>query len=302
MDIRELYPALESAHYALDALSHQAIFTDASLAGINKSEIGLLVFLPNLEPNPITPTLLHTRYPNISSDLFLSSLISLYKSGLLVQLPANEFHISNIGSQTIHRLEKRTSDILAGISPLPVNDLMDLASRLKEIADACFNAGTPPGNWCIQFARKHSAGSGSPVMCRIEQFLKELMAFRDDAKLCVWKAYSVSGHAWDILTVLWLEQKLQTQQLITKIESRGFSTEQTFQALDQMSKKGLVLTGNEEIRIAPFGAEVRKIAEDTIDRYYYATWKSFPEKELEQLLHLLNLFHKNIPVLSEISY
>ncbi|MCX6055272.1 MAG: hypothetical protein NTZ74_10230 [Chloroflexi bacterium] len=299
MELKELYLVARSADLALKLLIQQTIRLEDSFARLNPSEIDLLPFLRNLEPDAITATLLNHRYPNTAPVFFQTYLNHLHKAGILIQLPGNLFYISDTGAKRIRQFEKQKSEILEGISPLPVNDLMDLASRLNEITDACLKIGTPSGNSCIQFSRMRILELDPPLMYRIYGFLNEWVAFRSDAESAVRKGYDVSGHVWDILTILWVERKLPVDRLVEIIINRGFSSIETDQSIELICKKGWCGIENREIHITSFGIEIRTIAEETIDHYYYSPLKNFSIQYLQQVRQMLILFHRNTPVLDE---
>ena len=56
-------------------------------------------------------------------------------------------------------------------------------------------------------------------MVRIDQFFSELRAYRDDSHLAAWRGYENNGHAWDILTLLWVEDKLPVKAVNEKLET-----------------------------------------------------------------------------------
>ena len=62
--------------------------------------------------------------------------------------------------------------------------------------------------------------------------------------------------------------------------------DQTQAAVDQLVKKGWVTIEHEILSITAFGAEIRKIAEETTDRYYYAPFRKFDEDYLERTIEL----------------
>ena len=47
----------------------------------------------------------------------------------------------------------------------------------------------------------------------------------------------------------------------------------------------------------PFGSEVRRIAEDTTDRYYFTPWRGIAEEKITALKDLVNEFRRGIPEL-----
>jgi hypothetical protein len=188
---------------------------------------------------------------------------------------------------------------LAGITPQSALDLMNLASRLKEMVDLCLKVGEPPETWSLEKVHKLDPGSGASVMVRIGQFLSEIAAYHDDSLLSTWKAYGVSGQAWEIVTILWMENKLNIDFMNERIKSRGFSAEQTSEAFAQLAKRGWITQSEADLKITPFGAETRKIAEDTTNRYFFAPFKDMTRTEMETTIELLINFRRSIPGVSD---
>ena len=184
---------------------------------------------------------------------------------------------------------------LGGIQTLPVTKMMDLASRLKELADTCLTASDPPGTWCIQHKRRMDPGSGSPMMARIFQFLAELRAFRDDAHLASWHGIESDGHAWDILTYLWIEKESSFESICRALKRRGNLPERTQQAVDMLAQKGWLTKEDSILRITSTGSEIRRTAEATTDRYYLEPFRRFPEIELERTLDLIEEHRRGLP-------
>ena len=149
--------------------------------------------------------------------------------------------------------------------------MMDMASQMKEIVDACYAATEPPAKVQLNMQRKMTPAGTIPMMARINQIARELKAYRADAHQSAWQAYGVQGHAWEILTALWQGKKMNVDDLHKSLAHRGFTMEDTFNSISDLSRRGWVLNGNDDLSITPFGSEVRRIAEDTTDRYYFQT-------------------------------
>jgi hypothetical protein len=278
-EIKELYPALQAAYHSLTPVYEPALLSASESAGLTPSEVSILLAVLTFEPIPISAQLLNIRSPYTSPAYYHNILIKLKEKGMLESIGDKQFHITSLGLTSIKTILKSAYNAMSSIQPLLVIDLMDFASRLKESSDVCYKASEPPGKWCIQHARKLDPGTGSPVMVRIDQFLTELCAYRDDAHLAAWQSYEENGHAWDILTLLWLEN------------SRV--------AIVQLSKKGWIISKNDSFEITPFAGEIRKIVEETTDRYYYAPLKFINQNELEQFLQFLKDFRKGLPSYAE---
>lgn len=295
MSLKDFYPALEMAYHTLGAVYAPAIQSGCLAAGLNTGEFFLLTALPSFMPDPISVKLLQVRGAYTAPEFYEAELRSLEKKEMLENVGCRQYQLTPLGANTIKTVMQSIHAALAGIQPLPVTEMMDLASRLKEYADACLSAPEPPGVWSIQHSRRTDPGTGAPVMVRIEQFMTELSAFRDDAHLAAWRSYESNGHAWDILTLLWTEKEMYTEEISNKLKRRGNSMEQTRLAVESLIKKGWVTQDQEVVQITPFGADIRKIAEETTNRYYYSPLKNFSETEIDQTIELIEKFRRALP-------
>lgn len=295
MSLKDFYPAIEAAYHTLSVVYAPAIQSGCATAGLSAGDFFLLTALPSFLPDPISVKLLQVRGAYTAPEFYEAELRSLEKKGMLENVGSQQYQLAQLGKDTINGIMQSIHAALAGIQPLPVMEMMDLASRLKEYADACLSAPEPPGVWSIQHSRRVDPGRGAPAMVRIEQFLTELCAFRDDAHLAAWRSYESNGHAWDILTLLWIEKEMYTEEISNKLKRRGNSMEQTRLALENLVKKGWVTQDQEVVQITPFGEDIRKIAEETTNRFYYTPLKNFSESDIDQTIELIEKFRRALP-------
>jgi len=295
MSLKELYPAIESAYHALEPVYAPALQEGCVSAGLSGPEFFMLLALPTFHPDPISAKILQVRGAYTSLERYEFLLTSLQSKNLLESIGDQTYNLTVVGQRTIKEIMQPVYAALSGIQALSVTEMMDLASRLKDCADACLAAPEPPGTWSIQHTRRMDPGSGASMMVRIEQFLTELTAFRDDAHLAAWRSYEINGHAWDVLTLLWVEKGLTVEEINSKLKRRGNSLDQTQAAVSQLSKKGWVVVEGALVQISPFGTEIRQITEETTNRYYYIPFKSFRDLEVKQLIELLNKFRRSLP-------
>lgn len=296
MSLKDLYPAIEAAYHALEPLYAPSLQEGCVSAGLSGPEFYLLLALPSFHPDPVNAKILQIRGAYTSLERYEFLLKSLQSKNLLESIGDQSYALTNVGQRTIKEILQPVYAALSGIQALSVTEMMDLASRLKEYTDACLTAPEPPGTWCIQHTRRITPEAGASMMVRIEQFLTELTAFRDDAHLAAWRSYEISGHAWDILTLLWVEKSLPVDEVNAKLKRRGNTLEQTLTAVNQLSKKGWAVLNEEKIaQISPFGIEIRQIAEETTNRYYYMPFKAFSDTEVKQTIELLTKFRRSLP-------
>lgn len=296
MSLKDLYPSIESAYHAMEPLYAPALQEGCVSAGLSGPEFFILLALPSFHPDPICARTLQIRGAYTSLEWYDFLLNSLQSKNLLERIGDQSYALTAVGHRTIKEIMQPVYAAISSIQALSTTGMMDLASRLKEYADACLTAPEPPGTWCIQHARRISPTSGISMMVRIEQFLTELTAFRDDAHLAAWRSYEISGHTWDALTLLWVEKSLHIEEINAKLKRRGNTLEQTNAAISQLSKKGWVVLSEENIaQISPFGTEIRQIAEETTNRYYYIPFKCFSDAEVKQTIDLLTQFRRSLP-------
>jgi hypothetical protein len=284
---------------SLESLSIHALTEIESKQKLNDSELSLFRTLPAFNPGAITPPLLSTIFPFSSINLIKEQLALLVKKGLLLPTKENYFALTREGDALSLWITKEVNNALSGVLPLPALRMMDMASQMKEIADSCYAATEPPAKLQLTLQRKLIPAGTIPMMARIRQITRELIAYRADAHQTAWQAYGVSGHSWEILSTLWQEKKQNVDVLHGSLAQRGFSMEETLNSINELSRRGWVLNSNEDVSITAFGSEVRSIAEDTTDRYYFGPWQKFSDTRITTLKELVEEFRRGIPVLVE---
>lgn len=298
MVYKELYPAIEAASYALSPIVEPVVERMCNWFGLPRQEIFILTAVPTFEPDPVSVRLLNVRSPYTSPEHYRKILEGLAKNGMLHATGDESYRLTEAGLQTVKEFMQALHTTMSGFQPLPVTMMMDLASRLKDLADSCLEAPEPPGTWCIRHARRLDPGRKAPMLARVDQFFDELRAYRDDAHLAAWHGYEENGHAWDILTYLWVEKQAVLGVINQALSKRGNSMEETLTAVSGLIRKGWVSREGDRLNITPFGREIRRTAEATTDRYFLVPLRRFAEPELERSIELIDDYRKGMPVLT----
>jgi len=294
MDLKELYPAFKTASEAMADICDPVFAEYAEKFHISRQEICILTAAPTFEPHPVSPDILNIRSPYTSPDLYRSALKSLAATGYLNCVGEDQFRITQCGLDALKETLHAVYTSLSGTQSLSVTKTMDLASRLKELADACLKEPDPPGIWCIQHVRRMDPGPGSPMMVRIDQFLSELVAFHEDAHLAAWRDYDCDGHAWDILTLLWIEREESVEGINRALQRRGHSIAHTSAAIDHLIHKEWIKKSNHRVQITPLGNELRHAAELATELFFLEPFRNFSGVELEQTLELVKQHRRGL--------
>ena len=295
MKFNELFAAIETMSLSLESLSFHALNAVKEKNSMDDHELLLFTFLPAFNLGGITPSALNALFPYTSQNLIKEHLAHFEKNKLLLPTKENHFALTREGDSMALWITKEVNNALAGVLPLPATSMMDMASQMKEIADGCYAATEPPAKLQLTMERKLTPAGTIPMMARISQIARELIAYRLDAHQTAWRAYGVDGHTWEILTTLWQAKKMTAGELQKTLAYRGFTLDETMASISELARRGWVAYSKDEVSITPFGAEVRKIAEATTDRYYFAPWQKFTEARVAALRALVDEFRRNIP-------
>lgn len=299
MIFHDLYVAIENLSLSLEEFCFPAMKKVTAQYRMADFELLLFSTLPALNPGAITTAALHALFPFTSAKLLRDKLAALDRDQLLVCVNEDHYALSAQADSLALWMTKEVNNALGGLQPLPATRMMDMASQLKELADACYAAPEPPARLQMAVQRKLTPAGTIPMMARLNQITRELIAYRADAHQTAWQAYGVDGHTWEILSLLWQNKKMKLAELQHSLEYRGFTQAETIAALGELVKRGWASSNNEDGAITPFGAEVRQIAEATTDRYYFAPWQKFSEVRLNGLKILVDEFRRGIPALNE---
>lgn len=248
------------------------------------------------DPEPISAARLRVRAPYTSARWFNERLADAAKQGFLAPVTGTEnaYRLTALGKQAAERIIGAAYAKMATLQPLPPTELERLADLLLRLVKSCLTAPEPPGKWCITHSRRTDPGDDAPVVVRIDQYLSDLAAYRDDVHLAAWQPYEIEGHAWEAFTYLWRGEATTLDGLCQKLERRGYSRDEYKQAIGDLIKRGWVAARAEEYQVTPLGKEIRQSAEETTDRYFYAPWSCLSQKETEDLQTLLTRFHKGL--------
>lgn len=250
---------------------------------------GLLLPALMFEPEPISAKRLGVRSPYTSPRLYNERLAEAARQGLLVQVAEGEnaYRLTEKGRQAAKSVIDAAYVKMAALQPISSDELERLANLLHRLVMSCLAAPEPPGKWCITHSRRIDPGDKSFVLARIDQYLSDLGAYRDDAHLASWQSQHIEGHVWEAFTYLWRGEASTLDGLVQKLTRRGHSQDEYRQALEELTKRGWVVEEMKEHQVTTLGKEIRQEAEETTDQYFYAPWSCLTQEEMEELRSLL---------------
>jgi DNA-binding MarR family transcriptional regulator len=178
------------------------------------------------------------------------------------------------------------------LSPLPLAELERLATLLECVVHGCLKPSAPLDGWCIRHSRNLDPGPRAHAVARIDQHFSDLAAYRDDCHISSWKGHGMDGHAWEILTFVWRRQADGLDALREKLKHRGFTQEETSQALQELVDRGWIEGTPVRYSTTAVGGDVRRTAQDTTDALFDAPFACLADAERAELVTLLERLAK----------
>lgn len=296
MNPKEMWPFALQALQALGSHYEIAIRQKIAQLGLPDWCTGILFPALSFDPEPMTAEKMRKRGAYTAESLYARRLHEA--AGLeLVQELENQpgsFRLTPYGRQAAEAIVHSAYDCMRQLQPLPPQELERLAALLYRVVDACLRAPSPPAKWCIQHSHRMDTGEDAHVVIRIDQYLSDLSAYRDDSHLAAWQPYECSGQAWESFTLLWRKEAATLDELFSKLERRGFSREEYREALNDLMRRGWVQAEEDRYTLTRLGEQIRQAAEERTDEYFHAPWQCLSEEELELLRSLLIRLRQNL--------
>jgi DNA-binding MarR family transcriptional regulator len=243
-----------------------------------------------LRPEHFSLELIGRREPYASPARWRSRLENAVKLGFLTPDDRGGYSITAAGEKAAEVVIQAFYGAMARLSPLAESRLERLSELLERLVTASLAAPEPPHKWALYLSRRTDPGPNALAMIRIDQWLTDLGAYRDDCHTSSWQGLGVSALAWEMLTLIWHGEAHAAVDFESKLERRGYKREAFVQALTELSARGWVAGDAQAADITRAGREVRDRAETLTDEYFYRPWAVLSTIEREELDKLLAEF------------
>lgn len=281
----DVWPVCVDAYHAIS--KYYLPIMDEKAAEFELPEGGGWLLLPALtfDPDTISAEKLRIRSPYTSARRYQAGLEALATGGFLVPAGGIDqtYKLSSAGRQAILAVIQAGYGCMKTLQPLDTSELVALANTLYQLVYACLDASEPPGKWSISHSRKIDPGEKAAAMVRIDQYLSDLAAYRDDSHLAAWQIHDIEGHAWEALMVLWRKGPFTLDQLYQQLAHRGFTAKEYQVAMADLIKRGWVTRDIEQYCLTELGEKVREAAEADTDGYFYRPWSCLSDKAIRDL-------------------
>lgn len=246
-----------------------------------------------IHPKPFTPEYFHLLIPYSAHQSLVQSLDAVVRAGYFEGVGA-AYTLTDDGLAAVEAIFDAAHEGLAAAEPLPPPQLAQLNRLLWRMVEAALQAPQPPEKRAITGSRWTDPGDQASGSATMDQYLTDLVRFRDDAHIAAWKPTGVAGNEWEALTFVWRGQARTAESLADQLAFRGYSVEDYRDALAALAERGWVTETGEGSEVTELGASVREEAEDATDQYCLSLFDVLSSEESEMLGQLLGAAIENL--------
>jgi hypothetical protein len=275
---------------ALNALGTQyeaALRQAIADLGLEGQDWNLLFSVQGVEPAPVTAALLQQFSPYITLETLEQRLAGAAARGLLEADATGSYRMTDRGRQAVRQSFGAVHAALADSEPLPAADMARLNGLLRRLVDATLDAPMPADKPALRASRLTDPGARGSAAALTDQYLTDLVRFRDDAHQAAWRPYGVGGPTWEALTLIWRGEAYSPDTLAKQLERRAQPPQIYIDAIHTLVERGWIAQHGEAYRVTDRGAALRQQAEETTDRLFYTPWACLSEAETDDLRGLL---------------
>jgi len=245
-----------------------------------------LSFVRAGEPEPFHLTQAELITPFLALPLRRERYDSLAADGCLEVLEDGSYALTEKGRQIVEGFFKVAHEELAEVKVLSTDEMNYLAELLRRIVINTVDSPEPAEKPSLMASRWTDPGPDAEVPARIDQYVTDLIRYRDDAHNGAWRPTGVEGRTWETLTLLWRGEASSVSEVSERLSGRGYSQEDYADSLRILTEMQWITNSN-GYRITEEGKKVRERAEENTDRLYYIGWETLSRDELGALSDLL---------------
>lgn len=283
---------------AIQALAH--CYNEPLQQAIEQSELtttswNMLLQVQGAEPGALTLDMLARKRPYLERARLAAQLTTATEHGLLAERPAEAYQLTERGRTALTNTFDAVHAALQPYQPLPEAALERAAELLRRLVEATVAAPEPADKQDLLSSRRTDPGPQSSAAARIDQYLTDLLAFRDDAHRAAWQPITSDGPAWEIFTCIWRGEANTLAALQQQLARREHSPGSFERALHDLAARGWISGDGTTYQPSQAGRALREQAEELTDRYFYTAWNVLGETEIDELHELLSRLRDSAP-------
>ena len=247
----------------------------------------VLNFVRASEPEPFSLDQLLQINPYSANSLQRERYEALAAEGCLELIGEDTYKLTDRGREIIEHFFRLAQEGLATVEALPSEEMDHLANLLERVVTATLESDEPAKKPALLASRWTDPGPDAPATVRIDQYVTDLVRYRDDAHISAWRPSGLDGRTWEALTLVWRGEAASATELSDSLSGRGYGEEDYAASLNLLLEKGWITADSDQVQITDAGKTIRQMAEDETNRIHHVGLSTLNQEELKQLDDLL---------------
>lgn len=271
------------------------VATLLSETGLSRPALFQLVHLAEEPDGRGSASALRPGFPYTARDIHLPWLAEAGAAGYVAR-DGDTYALTGRGLAVVTRLEATAADYLAALTPLPAEELRELADALGGIA-AGFERQAEHPNAHLHRADRLAAlvpiPDAAPLVA-IERTIYALWLARDDAHIDAWNSARFPPQPLAILTTLGHGEVDSLDGLIAAL-APGQSAADVEGFVEELIEQGYVEWRRGALQPSRAGYNVRETIEGDTDDLYFGQWPELDPATVDRLHDLLTRLIAALP-------
>jgi len=254
-----------------------------------------------LEPSPISAPNFHRRAPYITLQALEERFENMATDGFLALTGSSgQYRITPAGREACLAVDNIFTAELSQIELLSENSLSQLVESLAGIVERSAAQEDETDKWNINTSRHSHRGDEVANQVKLDEYLDDLNAFRDDAHLAAYALHApgLSGQALEAYTFLWRDGLNTAAALQERLAFRRHDETIFVAALRELVAQGWAVEEDGLFTLTEAGRTVREAVEQKTDDIFFAAWAELSNGQLVQILNRLLRLRRNLQALA----
>lgn len=240
------------------------------------------------DPEPLTAVFVHKLLAYVSMERIQGRLTETAEHGFIKKVDDYEYALTTKGREGIDLFFVKARKSIGQVTPMASAKMDRLALLLERIITATIAAAEPAAKPNMQLSRSTAPDPEANAAIQIDQYLTDLLRYRDDAHIAAWTPLLITGHAWEAFSLIWQGEDVDTlAKLAEHRQNRGFATAVYAEALDDLIKRGWLTEAEGIYQVTAKGKQIREDAENLTNQYFEVGLSALNQAEVEELKDLL---------------
>jgi hypothetical protein len=208
------------------------------------------------------------RGPYASVDRWRTAAERAAAAGLVEEVEGR-WRLTAKGRALNERLRRAASEHYAGLEPVPLEDLRELADLLERAFRAAAHSAEPARRdhtpWAFRYRGEEPPAT---AFATLDNAVFGLWMVRDDCHAAAWRQEGMDGPTLDVLTRLWRSDAADEDELAAQLPDQRH--EDVRASLERLRSSGLV--SRDRLLTTAEGRAFRRRVEDETDRLFFRPW------------------------------